>query len=302
MRRRVRAALRRADPRVWPRLTAGRASGSRTWPPPRRPRGRTRRFAGGDLGRVLTVAPAAIAVVDGRIAAVGTPGDVRAAHPDLEPVDGRGRVAIPGLIDCHTHPAFGGDRANEFDLRAQGADYERIHASGGGIAATVAATRALDAPGYADRRRAAHGLDGRARDDDGRGQVRLRARPRHRAAQPRGGRCGRGDRDGADLAGRAQRAAGVRRRRRVPRLRPGRGPARRCEGGRGGGCVPRAGRVLGRAGGALSTGGGGPWARATAARRPVHRVRRDPACNRARRAFGRPSRGDRRRPASTCWR
>ncbi|HKV68853.1 MAG TPA: imidazolonepropionase, partial [Gaiellales bacterium] len=58
-----------------------------------------------------------------------------------------GRVAIPGLIDCHTHPAFGGDRAIEFDLRAQGADYERIHASGGGIAASVAATRQLDAAG-----------------------------------------------------------------------------------------------------------------------------------------------------------
>jgi imidazolonepropionase len=102
---------------------------------------------GGDLGRVLTVAPAAIAVVDGRIAAVGAPAEVRAANPDLEPVDGRGRVAIPGLIDCHTHPAFGGDRANEFDLRAQGADYERIHASGGGIAATVRATRGLDPDG-----------------------------------------------------------------------------------------------------------------------------------------------------------
>ena len=102
---------------------------------------------GGDLGRVLEVAPAAIAVVDGRIAAVGKPDEIRATHPDVEPVDGRGRVAIPGLIDCHTHPAFGGDRANEFDLRAQGADYERIHASGGGIAASVAATRGLDAAG-----------------------------------------------------------------------------------------------------------------------------------------------------------
>jgi len=111
------------------------------------PAGTDAPLRGGDLGRVLTVAPAAIAVVDGRIAAVGTPADVRAAHPDLEPVDGGGRVAIPGLIDCHTHPAFGGDRANEFDLRAQGADYERIHASGGGIAATVAATRGLDAAG-----------------------------------------------------------------------------------------------------------------------------------------------------------
>jgi imidazolonepropionase len=111
------------------------------------PAGTDAPLRGGDLGRVLTVSPAAIAVVGGRIAAVGALADVRAAHPDLEPVDGRGRVAIPGLIDCHTHPAFAGDRANEFDLRAQGADYERIHASGGGIAATVAATRRLDGRG-----------------------------------------------------------------------------------------------------------------------------------------------------------
>jgi imidazolonepropionase len=99
---------------------------------------------------VDVVAPAAIAVVDGRIAAVGPPADVHADHADLEPVDGLGRIAIPGLIDCHTHPAFGGDRAAEFDLRAQGADYERIHAEGGGIAATVAATRRLGRTGIAD--------------------------------------------------------------------------------------------------------------------------------------------------------
>ncbi len=113
------------------------------------PAGEAAPLRGGDLGRVLTVEPAAIAVVDGRIAAVGTPDDVRAAHPDLEPVDGHGRIAIPGLVDCHTHPAFGGDRAGEFDLRAQGADYERIHAAGGGIAATVAATRRLGREGIA---------------------------------------------------------------------------------------------------------------------------------------------------------
>jgi imidazolonepropionase len=57
-------------------------------------------------------------------------------------VDGRGRVALPGLVDCHTHPAFLGDRAAEFELRSSGATYEEIHASGGGIRSTVAATRA----------------------------------------------------------------------------------------------------------------------------------------------------------------
>ena len=57
-------------------------------------------------------------------------------------MDGRGQTALPGLIDCHTHPAFLGDRAAEFELRSSGAGYEEIHASGGGIRSTVAATRA----------------------------------------------------------------------------------------------------------------------------------------------------------------
>ena len=111
------------------------------------PAGDAAPLRGGDLGQVQTVAPAAIAVVEGAIAAVGAPDDVGAAHPDLEQVDGHGRIALPGLVDCHTHPAFAGDRAAEFDPRAQGADYERIHAAGGGIAATVAATRRLGREG-----------------------------------------------------------------------------------------------------------------------------------------------------------
>ncbi len=111
------------------------------------PAGRDAPLRGADLGRLELHQPAAIAVVDGRLAAVGDPAEVRAAHSGLEVMDGLGRIALPGLIDCHTHPAFGGNRANEFDLRAQGADYERIHAEGGGIRSTVAATRALGPEG-----------------------------------------------------------------------------------------------------------------------------------------------------------
>ena len=67
----------------------------------------------------------------------------RSALPDdVVEIDGRGLVAVPGLVDCHTHACFAGDRAAEFDLRARGASYEEIHASGGGILSTVAATRA----------------------------------------------------------------------------------------------------------------------------------------------------------------
>ena len=67
---------------------------------------------------------------------------VDAAGGDLEEIDGRGLSAIPGLVDCHTHACFGGDRVNEFSLRAGGASYEELHAAGGGILSTVRATRA----------------------------------------------------------------------------------------------------------------------------------------------------------------
>ena len=68
--------------------------------------------------------------------------DLPSLTGEVVELDGRGLSAIPGLVDCHTHPAFGGDRVEEFSLRASGVGYEEIHASGGGIAATVRATRA----------------------------------------------------------------------------------------------------------------------------------------------------------------
>ncbi|MGD2129081.1 MAG: imidazolonepropionase [Lysobacterales bacterium] len=57
-------------------------------------------------------------------------------------IDGGGRLVVPGLVDCHTHLAFGGWRADEFDLRIRGATYQEIAAAGGGISSTVEATRA----------------------------------------------------------------------------------------------------------------------------------------------------------------
>jgi len=75
------------------------------------------------------------------IEAVGRMSELGLVDSDVEDVDGSGLCAIPGLVDCHTHPAFGGDRVEEFSLRAGGASYEELHAAGGGILSTVRATR-----------------------------------------------------------------------------------------------------------------------------------------------------------------
>jgi len=79
---------------------------------------------------------------NGRIAATGRMRDLPSLPGEVEEIDGSGRCAIPGLVDCHTHACFGGDRVGEFALRAGGASYEELHAAGGGILSTVRATRA----------------------------------------------------------------------------------------------------------------------------------------------------------------
>jgi imidazolonepropionase len=80
----------------------------------------------------------------GQIAATGRMRQLARFELDgeVEELDGRGLCAIPGLVDCHTHPCFLGDRVDEFALRAGGASYEELHAAGGGILSTVRATRA----------------------------------------------------------------------------------------------------------------------------------------------------------------
>src|SRR5215207_6159570 len=100
---------------------------------------------GREFGALRVHSPASVAIAGDRIFAVGQPAEILREIPsgrDYESVDGRGKVALPGLVDCHTHPAFLGDRAAEFGLRSSRATYEEIHASGGGIRSTVAATRA----------------------------------------------------------------------------------------------------------------------------------------------------------------
>jgi imidazolonepropionase len=84
----------------------------------------------------------ALGMHDGVIAWVGArrdlPRDVKAANT----IDCRARFATPGLVDCHTHLVYAGNRASEFERRLEGASYAEIAAAGGGIRATVEATRA----------------------------------------------------------------------------------------------------------------------------------------------------------------
>lgn len=83
---------------------------------------------------------AAILIQDGRIAWVGARADLP-VHKAVETDSLDGRWVTPGLIDCHTHLVFGGDRSGEFERRLEGATYEEIARAGGGIVSSVKATR-----------------------------------------------------------------------------------------------------------------------------------------------------------------
>ena len=87
------------------------------------------------------VADAVVAARDGRIVYAGSRADAPALDA-AQMIDCEGRWITPGLIDCHTHLVWGGDRAREFELRLAGASYEEIARAGGGIVSTMAATRA----------------------------------------------------------------------------------------------------------------------------------------------------------------
>ncbi|HEX6490346.1 MAG TPA: imidazolonepropionase [Gaiellaceae bacterium] len=106
---------------------------------------------GGELGEVDVIEDAYILCEDGRISAYGRMRELAAGTVDgAEEIDGRGLCALPGLVDCHTHACFAGDRVEEFELRAVGASYEELHAAGGGILATVRATRAAGEAGLTE--------------------------------------------------------------------------------------------------------------------------------------------------------
>ena len=86
--------------------------------------------------------PACVVVQQGQMAWAGPEAQLPAAYQALPRHDARGALATPGLVDCHTHLVYGGQRANEFAMRLAGATYEEVAKAGGGIVSSVKATRA----------------------------------------------------------------------------------------------------------------------------------------------------------------
>ena len=95
------------------------------------------------MGELGIIADGGMLIEDGRVVATGPSSEIEKALPaGAEIVDARGKVVLPGFVDAHTHPVFGGNRVDEFEMRARGATYEEIAESGGGIRSTVRKTRA----------------------------------------------------------------------------------------------------------------------------------------------------------------
>jgi imidazolonepropionase len=105
--------------------------------------------------RLATLAPRGLGIIergtvaakDGRIAFAGPMAELPTGWDALDRVGLDGRWVTPGLVDCHTHLVYAGNRAHEFELRLAGASYEEIARAGGGIVSTVKATRAASEDG-----------------------------------------------------------------------------------------------------------------------------------------------------------
>ncbi len=95
------------------------------------------------MRELAIIADGAMLIEDGRVVATGPSSEIEKVLPgNADSIDATGKVVLPGFVDAHTHPVFGGDRIDEFEMRARGATYEQIAESGGGIRSTVRKTRA----------------------------------------------------------------------------------------------------------------------------------------------------------------
>ncbi|HMF57750.1 MAG TPA: imidazolonepropionase [Pyrinomonadaceae bacterium] len=96
-----------------------------------------------EMRELSIIEDGAMIVRDGRITRVGERSEIEPlVEADWEIIDARNRVVMPGFVDAHTHPVFAGTRVDEYEMRASGATYQEIAASGGGIKSTVRRTRA----------------------------------------------------------------------------------------------------------------------------------------------------------------
>src|ERR1700759_3363615 len=104
---------------------------------PKRPR------VGAEMRELSIIENGAMLVRDGLVERTGTRVEIeKLVGADCEVFDAGRRVVMPGFVDAHTHTVFAGNRADEFERRAEGASYEEIAAAGGGIRSTMRRTRA----------------------------------------------------------------------------------------------------------------------------------------------------------------
>ncbi len=98
-------------------------------------------LSGKQMRALKVIKDAAVAVNEGRIAAVGKTSAIHSGFKSSETIDAKGKTVVPGFVDPHTHLVFAGSREDEFEMRIKGLDYMEIHRRGGGILKTVRETR-----------------------------------------------------------------------------------------------------------------------------------------------------------------